>query len=43
LIRKIRQQEVEFMTLVDFINKVVDIDELNVVKDLSTVEDVKLH
>jgi hypothetical protein len=31
------------MTLVDFINKAVDIDELNVVKDLSTTEDVKLH
>ena len=31
------------MTLVDFVNKVVDIDELNVVGDLTTIEDVKLH
>lgn len=31
------------MTLVDFINKVVDIDGLNTIKDLNTVEDVKLH
>ena len=31
------------MTLIDFINKVVDLDELNVIGDLSTVEDVKMH
>lgn len=31
------------MTLIDFINKVVDIDQLNIVKDLSTVEDVRMH
>ena len=31
------------MTLVDFINKVVDIDELNIIGDLTTVDDVRLH
>lgn len=31
------------MTLMDFINKVVDLDELSVTGDLSTVEDVKMH
>jgi len=31
------------MTLIDFINKVVDIDELNIVENLNTVEDVRMH